>query len=95
MPGPRRLQADRVVPQAAPYIATPPAHGTGCSYAAAIATHLARGRSLEAAVRLAKDWLTEAIRHGLAVGHGHGPVDPFFYLRRDVDAAPWLDALIR
>ena len=53
-------------------------HGTGCTYAAAIATHLAWGLGLEEAVARAKRFLTEAIRHGLAVGKGIGPTDPFW-----------------
>ncbi len=36
-------------------------HGTGCVYSAAITAWLARGRSLQAAVRLAKDHITQAI----------------------------------
>jgi len=36
-------------------------HGAGCIYSAAITAWLARGRSLEASVRLAKDYITRAI----------------------------------
>jgi hydroxymethylpyrimidine kinase/phosphomethylpyrimidine kinase/thiamine-phosphate diphosphorylase len=53
-------------------------HGTGCTYAAAIATHLAHGRPLVEAVLRAKRFVTEAIRHGLEVGHGIGPTNPFW-----------------
>ena len=53
-------------------------HGTGCTYAAAIATFLAFGLPLPEAVGRAKRFLTEAIRHGLAVGRGIGPTDPFW-----------------
>ncbi|MCA1726547.1 MAG: bifunctional hydroxymethylpyrimidine kinase/phosphomethylpyrimidine kinase [Actinobacteria bacterium] len=51
-------------------------HGTGCVLSAAIAAHLARGERLEDAVRLGKAFVTEAIRHGLAIGHGIGPANP-------------------
>jgi hydroxymethylpyrimidine kinase/phosphomethylpyrimidine kinase len=51
-------------------------HGTGCVLSAAIAAHLARGLDLEHAVRLGKDFVTEAIQHGLALGTGKGPCDP-------------------
>jgi len=61
-------------------IDTPHTHGTGCTYAAAIATQLARGRTLGEAVSVAKRFVTEAIRHGRAVGGGHGPTEPFFRL---------------
>ena len=50
-------------------------HGTGCTLSAAIAAHLAMGEDLLDAVRAGKTFVTEAIRHALAVGHGIGPVD--------------------
>lgn len=65
-------------------------HGTGCTYAAAIATWLGRGLTLEAAVGRAKEFITLAIRHGLEVGHGTGPTDPFFFLDHgDTSPASW------
>jgi hydroxymethylpyrimidine/phosphomethylpyrimidine kinase len=78
------------------WIETNHAHGTGCTYSAAIATLLARGLALEDAVRRAKRFLTEAIRSGWAVGKGHGPTDPFFFLRRaSPAAAAWIASLER
>ena len=59
---------------------TPNTHGTGCTYSAAIAARLARGESLEEAVRSAKAYITEAIRHSLDIGHGHGPTHHFYFL---------------
>lgn len=59
----------------APRIDTANTHGTGCTYASAIASRLALGDDLLEAVRGAKAYLTEAIRRSYAVGHGHGPVD--------------------
>jgi hydroxymethylpyrimidine/phosphomethylpyrimidine kinase len=56
-------------------------HGTGCTYASAIASRLALGEELLEAVRGAKVYLTEAIRRSYAVGHGHGPVDHLHPLR--------------
>jgi len=50
-------------------------HGTGCSYAAAIATLLARGESLLQAVTLAKQFIHEAIRTAPGLGAGHGPIN--------------------
>ena len=61
-------------------IDTPHTHGTGCTYSAAIAAQLARGCSLVEAVGKAKGYITEAIRHGLAIGHGHGPTHHFYFL---------------
>ncbi len=60
---------------AAERIDTPNTHGTGCTLSAAIAAHLAMGDELLDAVRAGKVFVTEAIRHSLAIGHGIGPVD--------------------
>ncbi|HYT30619.1 MAG TPA: bifunctional hydroxymethylpyrimidine kinase/phosphomethylpyrimidine kinase [Actinomycetota bacterium] len=57
-------------------IDTPNTHGTGCVLSAAIAGHLAAGEDLVGAVRKGKAFVTEAIRHSLAIGRGIGPVDP-------------------
>jgi len=62
------------------FIDTPHTHGTGCTYASAIAAQLARGNALPEAVRAAKAYVTEAIRHSLAIGHGHGPTNHFYFL---------------
>jgi len=61
-------------------IDSPHTHGTGCTYSAAIAARLARGLPLAEAIRSAKRFVTLAIRHGLPVGSGTGPTDPFFFL---------------
>jgi hydroxymethylpyrimidine/phosphomethylpyrimidine kinase len=64
------------------FIETPHTHGTGCTFASALAAHLARERPVLDAVQAAKAYVTEAIRHGLAIGHGHGPTDHFYFLER-------------
>lgn len=64
------------------YIDTPHTHGTGCTFASAIAAQLAKGSALPEAVQTAKAYTTEAIRHGLALGHGKGPTDHFYFLSR-------------
>ena len=51
---------------------TPNTHGTGCTLSAAIASRLALGESVTAAVRGAKAYLTEGLRRSYAVGHGRG-----------------------
>lgn len=53
-------------------------HGTGCVLSSAIAAHLALGADLMEAVRRGKTFVTEAIRHALALGQGIGPVDPLW-----------------
>ena len=60
----------------APRYNTDDTHGTGCSLAAAITAHLAKGDDLVTAVRAGKEFVTGAIRHGLRLGVGHGPVNP-------------------
>jgi hydroxymethylpyrimidine/phosphomethylpyrimidine kinase len=59
----------------AEWIGTPNTHGTGCTLSAAIAAQLASETPLEDAVRAGKAFVTEAIRHALALGKGIGPVD--------------------
>lgn len=58
-------------------IATRHTHGTGCTFASAIAAGLAKQLMVEEAVWEAKAYITEAIRHALALGHGHGPTNHF------------------
>jgi hydroxymethylpyrimidine/phosphomethylpyrimidine kinase len=61
---------------------TPHTHGTGCSFASAIAAWLARGCSVPEAVGRAKHFITCAIAEGFALGGGHGPVHHFHGLYR-------------
>jgi hydroxymethylpyrimidine/phosphomethylpyrimidine kinase len=64
------------------FIDTKHTHGTGCTFASALAAHLARERPVLDAVQAAKVYVTEAIRHSLAIGHGQGPTDHFYFLER-------------
>jgi hydroxymethylpyrimidine/phosphomethylpyrimidine kinase len=64
------------------FIDTPHTHGTGCTFASAIAAHIARGKTVPDAVQTAKTYLTEAIRHSLAIGHGKGPTNHFYFLNQ-------------
>jgi hydroxymethylpyrimidine/phosphomethylpyrimidine kinase len=63
---------------AARRVQTTSTHGTGCTFASAIAAYLARGETLDAAVRGAKAYVTAAIQHAYPIGHGHGPVHHFY-----------------
>ncbi|HSA53234.1 MAG TPA: bifunctional hydroxymethylpyrimidine kinase/phosphomethylpyrimidine kinase [Yinghuangia sp.] len=56
-------------------------HGTGCTLASAIASHLALGRDVPQAVEAAKAYVTGAIREGFPLGAGIGPVDHGWRLR--------------
>ncbi len=62
------------------FIDTPHTHGTGCTFASALAAQLARGKAVTDAVQAAKAYLTETIRHSLAIGHGTGPTNHFYFL---------------
>ena len=54
----------------APFVEGVSTHGTGCTYSAAIAAHLARGKPLLEAVAAAKEFITRAIAESyLAAGH--------------------------
>ncbi|MDF1581256.1 MAG: bifunctional hydroxymethylpyrimidine kinase/phosphomethylpyrimidine kinase [Desulfuromonadales bacterium] len=64
-----RLPGERIV--------TRNTHGTGCSYAAAIATLLAQGQSLPQAVQQAKHFIHRAISTARPLGVGHGPVNHY------------------
>jgi hydroxymethylpyrimidine/phosphomethylpyrimidine kinase len=61
-------------------IDSPNTHGTGCVLSASIAAYLAKGEPLVDAVRRGKEFVTEAIRHALALGGGIGPVSPAWRL---------------
>ncbi|CAM4185291.1 bifunctional hydroxymethylpyrimidine kinase/phosphomethylpyrimidine kinase [Vibrio agarivorans] len=61
-------------------------HGTGCTLSSAIASYLAQGNDLTAAVKLGKSYISQAIVHAdeLNVGQGHGPVNHFYQGHADV-----------
>ena len=52
-------------------------HGTGCTFAAAIAAHLALGHRLEDAIPQVQVYIADGIRHAPGFGRGHGPMDHF------------------
>ena len=64
-------------------------HGTGCTLSAAIAALIARdGGDGLTLVRRAKTFVTEALRHSLAIGSGQGPVGHFYPLLNASDSRP-------
>jgi hydroxymethylpyrimidine/phosphomethylpyrimidine kinase len=65
-----------------PRIASRHTHGTGCTFASAIAAGLCHGLSLAVATERAQAYVAGAIRHGLAIGRGHGPLDHFWNVTR-------------
>ncbi|MCO4761153.1 MAG: bifunctional hydroxymethylpyrimidine kinase/phosphomethylpyrimidine kinase [Myxococcales bacterium] len=58
-----------------PRLAIRHTHGTGCTFASAIAAQLALGDPLPVAIARARDYVQGAIAGGLALGSGVGPVD--------------------
>jgi hydroxymethylpyrimidine/phosphomethylpyrimidine kinase len=64
---------------AAPRTATENTHGTGCTFASAIAAGLAKGLPLQTAAREAKTYVSAAIAAAdrLGVGTGRGPLHHF------------------
>ena len=53
-------------------------HGTGCTFSAALAAHLALGRPLVEAIPLAQRYVAGAIRHAPGLGRGQGPMHHFW-----------------
>jgi hydroxymethylpyrimidine/phosphomethylpyrimidine kinase len=64
----------------APRIETTSTHGTGCTFASAVAAGLAKGLELPEAVALAKEFVTAALKSAYPMGQGHGPLNHFFGL---------------
>ena len=59
----------------AEFVDNPNTHGTGCTLSSAIASELAKGADMPEAVRKAKAYLTGAIKAGLNLGKGRGPLN--------------------
>lgn len=59
-------------------IDNPNTHGTGCTLSSAIACNLALGRSMEDAVRYSKRYISGALKAGLDLGKGSGPLNHIY-----------------
>lgn len=59
-------------------IKTKNTHGTGCTLSSAITANLAKGKNVETAIKVAKDYVTQAITHSLEIGKGNGPTNHFY-----------------
>jgi hydroxymethylpyrimidine/phosphomethylpyrimidine kinase len=68
------IDGEEVAHWEAPRIPTTSTHGTGCSLASAIATYLARGVPLRAAVAHARQFVRMALKDAPGLGAGHGPM---------------------
>jgi hydroxymethylpyrimidine/phosphomethylpyrimidine kinase len=67
-----------MIPLAGEKVADRQLHGTGCTFASALAAQLAAGRSLVEAATLSKAYVTKAIEKAYAVGPGRLPLDHFY-----------------
>jgi hydroxymethylpyrimidine/phosphomethylpyrimidine kinase len=65
------------------HLKTEHTHGSGCTFASAIAAQLASGRPLRESVLLAKAYVTKAIERGFAIGKGPGPLDHFYRFHQE------------
>jgi hydroxymethylpyrimidine/phosphomethylpyrimidine kinase len=68
------------------HLKTEHTHGSGCTFASAIAAQLAMGRPLREAAMLAKAYVTKAIENGFAIGKGAGPLDHFYRTHQEPPA---------
>jgi hydroxymethylpyrimidine/phosphomethylpyrimidine kinase len=75
------LAGDRVIELVGERVAGVHTHGTGCTFASAIAARLALGDAIEPAVRAAQAFVREAMRTGIPLGAGHRPLDHLWKAR--------------
>ena len=66
---------DRLVELTQRRVKTLNTHGTGCTLSSAIASNLALGNDLQAAVQKAKQYITGALKHDIGLGKGTGPLN--------------------
>lgn len=59
----------------APKIDTKNTHGTGCTLSSAIACNIASGLNIHQSVENGKEYVTNALKSGIVIGHGNGPID--------------------
>jgi hydroxymethylpyrimidine/phosphomethylpyrimidine kinase len=66
-----------------PRLDAPHHHGSGCLLATALAAHLANGLAVPEAVNRARQLVQQALKYGLPLGQGVGPVNPYAFFARD------------
>ena len=67
-------------------IDNPNTHGTGCTLSSAIASNLAKGYGLEAAVKFAKEYISGALSSMLDLGNGSGPINHGYLFQEKCDS---------
>lgn len=73
------IRGEAVKTFTSPRYATENTHGTGCTFSAVITAELAKGKSIEEAVYVGKQFISTAIRENPELGKGHGPVNHVAY----------------
>ncbi len=64
-------------------INNPNTHGTGCTLSSAIASNLAKGKTLQESVKKSKEYISKALEYGLNLGNGHGPLNHAFAYKEE------------
>jgi len=64
-----------------PKIDNPNTHGTGCTLSSAIACNLALENSMEESINNAKEYITGALKDGLNLGKGSGPLNHSYQIK--------------
>lgn len=60
-------------------------HGTGCTLSSAIACGLADGKTMRDSITMAKEYLTGALQDGMNLGHGSGPLNHGYQIKKCFD----------
>ncbi len=68
-------------------------HGSGCLLATALAAHLANGLAVPAAVNRSRQLVQQALKYGLPLGQGVGPVNPYAFFARELARHAVLESL--
>lgn len=68
-------------------IDNPNTHGTGCTLSSAIASNLAKGKTLEISVNEAKNYISGALKANLNLGKGSGPMNHGFKINGDFSSS--------
>ncbi|MBK5202601.1 MAG: bifunctional hydroxymethylpyrimidine kinase/phosphomethylpyrimidine kinase [Prolixibacteraceae bacterium] len=73
-------ETDEIIELPSQRINTKNTHGTGCTFSSAVASYLAHNLPLNEAIKMAKDYINQAIVNGAEyeIGKGHGPVCHFY-----------------
>ncbi len=67
------------------HVQTMSTHGTGCAFSSALLSRLVLGDDAHGAAGAAKEYVAEALRTAEGIGHGHGPVNHLWPLRRSMN----------